>query len=178
MFRFHLISALFFCVIPEKVLVGGLLMPQLLVMRILPCFFMIPWVSPCSLSTMLGQERAPKRMPADKGITRGLCLNECKGVLSPLFIFVMARCLYIDQTIPSPTHSHWIVQGHRSLTSFYGTQSKEILCIPPSLCALKGTTLLHLLKILLETITWNQHILPFLMQPQPNYRMLLLTERR
>lgn len=169
MFRFRLISAptLFS---PRKG-PNGWRGPWLLVKRIPPSHTSSEsrvWIL-VLISPVLGQEGAPKGMPANTVITsQGVCLTQHRGVRSLFcFFFAMAHCLYTEQTIPVHISQfrdtgHW--QTSMGLNpKIYSLHSSVALCS-------KGSSLLHLLQTFLEIVAWNQHILPFLTQPQKNYK--------
>lgn len=60
---------------------------------------------------------------------------------------VFVSCSFIKRSHFIPRCSCFQVREHRSVTDFHGSQPEETLHIPTSLCTLKDTSHLHLLKI-------------------------------
>lgn len=74
-------------------------------------------------------------------------MSLCVFVLFFFLPTVFVSCSFIKRSDFIPQCSCFQVREHRSVTDFHGSQPQETLHIPTSLCTLKDSSHLHLLKI-------------------------------
>ena len=89
------------------------------------------------------------------------------------FFFVVVNCLFIERLFLTPESHGFIVQEHRKVTNFHGTQPKKFFIFQITLHSEKYQP-----SSAPQNLSWNHnfcrnlHMPSFFVQPQQTYRKL------